>query len=200
MSYNVEFSGEGKSVKAFGEDKIIPDGASDGRLGGDALIPPISTTNYNQVCLVWNPKITSFDGKQEGRFCVPISQYEGAATRPFAEENATVPGAPGANAVTIQNFRFSPNIMTINVGDSITWTNQDDALHTVSTTDGPESFDSGNLAKGQTFRKTFTKAGSYSYQCNNHPSMKGSITVKESGAAPGAPPAPAPKREDFSGF
>ena len=47
--------------------------------------------------------------------------------------------------VSIQNFVFDPSSLTINVGDSVSWTNNDGASHTASSTSGPESFDSGTL-------------------------------------------------------
>ena len=195
LFYNVEFSSQDKTVKVFGEDVTVGEGLSDGRLGGSALIPPLSSTDYTSVCLTWAPAITSFDGKRESRFCVPISQYEGAATRPY--EQATTVSVAGKQ-VTIQGFRYSPNIITIDEGESITWTNQDDTPHTVTVTQGPETFDSGELAAGQQFSFTFTKPGTYSYECNIHTAMKGSIHVKPAAAAQ---PTTAPeKKEDFRQF
>ena len=60
------------------------------------------------------------------------------------------------------------------VGDKITWTNDDDAPHTVT---GGE-LDSSNLAKGASFTFTADKAGTISYICAIHPTMKGTITVQ----------------------
>ncbi len=90
-----------------------------------------------------------------------------------------VNGANGGahESVSIQNFAFSPSSITINVGDSVTWTNNDGASHTASSTSGPESFDSGTLTGSATFNYTFNTAGTYDYRCDIHTSMTASITV-----------------------
>ncbi len=70
------------------------------------------------------------------------------------------------------------------MGDTVKWTNMDTAPHTVTVTSGPVKFNSGNLAKGQSFSYTFTKAGKYSYYCAVHPDMTASVTVTGSTTTP----------------
>ncbi len=70
---------------------------------------------------------------------------------------------------------FSPEDLTINVGDTVTWTNDDDSPHTVTADD--DQFNSGNMGEGATWSYTFTEAGTYDYHCNYHGSMTGSVTV-----------------------
>ena len=70
---------------------------------------------------------------------------------------------------------FLPEDLTINVGDTVVWTNNDDSPHTVTADD--DEFNSGNLAEGATWSYTFTEAGTYDYHCNYHGSMTGSVTV-----------------------
>jgi plastocyanin len=77
------------------------------------------------------------------------------------------------------NMDFDPDALTINVGDTVTWTNNDGMAHTATSTSGPVSFDSGNIASGGTWSFTFTDAGTYDYKCNYHSSMTASITVVE---------------------
>ena len=89
-----------------------------------------------------------------------------------------------SHSVSIQGFAFNPSSMTIDVGDSVTWTNNDGPSHTASSTSGPVSFDSGTLSGGATFTFTFNTAGSYDYRCNIHTSMTATITV----VAPNSPP------------
>ncbi|HEY5093701.1 MAG TPA: cupredoxin family copper-binding protein [Candidatus Eremiobacteraceae bacterium] len=104
-------------------------------------------------------------------------------TDPMSQATAT-PGPTAAPvAVKITNFAFSPQKVVIPVGGSVTWTNNDDVAHTATATDS--SFDSGNLANGQSWTKTFTKAGKYSYICTYHPNMTGTIIVQ-------APASPSP--------
>tara|TARA_B100001029_G_scaffold14478_1_gene9710 strand:+ start:1450 stop:3606 length:2157 start_codon:yes stop_codon:yes gene_type:complete len=77
------------------------------------------------------------------------------------------------------DMKFNPDDLTINVGDTITWTNDDNMAHTATSTSGPVSFDSGNIASGATWSFTFTQAGTYDYKCAYHSSMTASITVVE---------------------
>ena len=85
-------------------------------------------------------------------------------------------GGGGGNAVTIQNFAFGPATLEVAVGTTVTWTNADSATHTVTADDG--SFDSNNLASGATFTQTFATAGTFTYHCKIHSSMKATVTVK----------------------
>ena len=75
------------------------------------------------------------------------------------------------------DMEFDPDEITIYVGDTITWTNNDGMSHTATSTSGPTSFDSGNIASGGTWSFTFTEAGTYEYKCDYHSSMTGVITV-----------------------
>ena len=81
--------------------------------------------------------------------------------------------------VSIADMAFSPNDLTISVGDTVKWTNNDGGAHTATATSGPELFNSGNLASGATWSFTFTEVGTYDYKCNYHDSMIASITVVE---------------------
>lgn len=64
----------------------------------------------------------------------------------------------------------------------MTWTNTDDALHTVTSDSGTgknvgAEFDSGMMAAGKIFEYTFTTAGEYSYFCVIHSDIVGKVTV-----------------------
>ena len=85
------------------------------------------------------------------------------------------PDATGS-AVTIASFKFEPATLTISVGTTVTWTNNDSASHTVTADDG--SFKSGTLGKGGTFSQTFATAGTFAYHCNFHSSMTATVTVQ----------------------
>ena len=78
------------------------------------------------------------------------------------------------------DMKFDPEDLTINVGDTITWTNNDGMGHTATSTDEPAYFDSENIDAGATWSFTFTEAGTYNYKCDYHSSMTASITVVES--------------------
>lgn len=87
------------------------------------------------------------------------------------------PTAPGQ--VAIVDYDFSPNSITVNVGDTVTWTNQDTSDHwVVSAPTSPASFDLGRQATAATVNHTFTAPGSYPYFCNLHNYMKGTVVVR----------------------
>lgn len=62
------------------------------------------------------------------------------------------------------------------MGESITWTNGDDAAHTV-TFDDSSVGGSGNLNGGSAYELAITKAGTYPYKCKIHPSMTRTVKV-----------------------
>ena len=78
--------------------------------------------------------------------------------------------------MSIASFSFQPAALTVSVGTTVTWTNNDSASHTVTADDG--SFKSGTLGKGETFSQTFATAGTFAYHCAIHSSMTGTITVQ----------------------
>jgi plastocyanin len=93
-------------------------------------------------------------------------------------------------SVTIQNFAYNPTPITINVGDSITWTNLDQAAHSAKSTTG--AFDTTILTTGQSKALTFGTAGTFAYICGVHgASMSGSVIVQSVATpAPTAVPTP----------
>jgi len=116
----------------------------------------------------------------EGGF-VPAAPEGSAGASMAPMSMAPASGEPGASAaagqsVTIQNFAFAPNALTVPVGASVTWTNNDTTQHTVTADDG--SFDSGPIQPGATFSQTFSAAGTFTYHCNIHPNMTATITVQ----------------------
>jgi plastocyanin len=99
------------------------------------------------------------------------------ATTGGAVTTAGTPGTGGGGAaVTIKGFAFEPATVTIKAGESVTWTNQDSANHTVVADKG--EFTSGDLANGATFAFKFDTAGTYAYKCSIHPSMTGTVIVQ----------------------
>lgn len=89
-----------------------------------------------------------------------------------------------ANAVTIENFAFNPQTITVKRGASVTWTNNDLAPHQIASDPHPAreilpALFSDSLSKGQAYTFTFDKAGNFGYHCHIHPSMKGTIVVEE---------------------
>lgn len=105
----------------------------------------------------------------------------GATPGPVAATDAPPPAvtiAPaGPAAVRIAGFAFDPANLTVTAGSTVTWTNEDDAAHTVAWADGTAA--SGSLVKGGApFSRTFDTPGTFAYFCGIHPAMKGSVTVE----------------------
>ena len=73
-------------------------------------------------------------------------------------------------------YGFTPAILTIRAGTTVIWRNVSSAPHTISSDDG-QSFDSGTVAVGGTYRFTFKTAGAFPYHCNYHPYMRATINV-----------------------
>lgn len=87
-------------------------------------------------------------------------------------------GSAAPDAISIKNFMFSPMTLTVSPGAKITVTNEDSATHTLTAT-GDKAFDTGEVDPGKTV--TFTapsKAGTYSYLCDIHQYMTGTLVVK----------------------
>jgi plastocyanin len=93
-------------------------------------------------------------------------------------------GTPCAvtETVDIIDFEFVPQEQTINVGDTIMWTNSGSFDHT--TTSDTAVWDSGNMSPGDDFSFTFNTPGVYTYHCEIHPTMTGTITVLSGTSCP----------------
>jgi plastocyanin len=86
-------------------------------------------------------------------------------------------GATSTKAITISNFMFAPMHAAVAPGSTVSVTNKDSVTHTLTATGG--QFDTGDIGPGQT--TTFTapaKAGTYSYICNIHQYMMGTVVVR----------------------
>ena len=105
------------------------------------------------------------------------ARVRGAKASTVSSPSPTVTAA-SSSTVVIKDFAFKPTPVTVNVGDTVTWRNDDSPTHTATADDG--SFDTGPLTTGSTGQYRFTKAGTFSYHCTPHPSMKATVVVKAS--------------------
>jgi plastocyanin len=86
--------------------------------------------------------------------------------------------------VDIPGFEFDPADITIEVGQTVRWTNNHFVAHTTTSTDDPQVWDSGSMSQGDQFSFTFDTEGTYPYNCTFHPSqMQGLVEVVTSLAA-----------------
>ncbi|MFB9928000.1 plastocyanin/azurin family copper-binding protein [Amycolatopsis halotolerans] len=116
------------------------------------------------------------------------------AAPPPAAPMTSMPGMPGmpgvtpppssgatasstANAVGIKDFAFAPAATTVKKGTTVTWTNQDQDAHTVTSTGSGGPLRSPTLQTGQSYQYTFSKPGTFEYLCTIHPFMTATVTV-----------------------
>lgn len=89
---------------------------------------------------------------------------------------ACSPDGSAMASVTIKSFKFDPDPITISVGDSIMWTNEDPVGHTVTARD--DSFNTGMFFPDDSATITFDIAGTFRYFCVTHPEMVGTVLVE----------------------
>jgi plastocyanin len=90
---------------------------------------------------------------------------------------AAVPKGPQTHTVVIREVKFQPTVLTVKVGDTVEWRNDDVVPHTATSTE-PKKFDSGILAVGSSWKYVVTKRGTYLYNCTLHPNMKATLIVR----------------------
>src|SRR3954447_5147579 len=94
-------------------------------------------------------------------------------------QDATPSANGDGTSIDMKNIQFSPREQTVKVGEKVTWVNQDDVDHNVTSTGGPLKFSSKDYGKGDTFTYTPTKAGTVEYTCTLHPGMDGVLKVEK---------------------
>jgi len=96
--------------------------------------------------------------------------------------SSTVNNSAGGMTISIANFAFNPNTITIRQGETVTWVNNDTVAHTVTSDTG--LFDSGSIQPGRTYSYTFPNTGTFNYHCTIHPNMAhASVIVTNSGSS-----------------
>jgi len=95
---------------------------------------------------------------------------------PYAFGSGSGPAGTRAVTIKIDNFTFTPQVITVSAGTQISWINADDIPHTVVSDD--QTFKSKALDTDDQFNVTLTKPGTYSYFCSIHPKMTGKIVVQ----------------------
>ena len=83
---------------------------------------------------------------------------------------------PRTHTVAIRGMNYVPPSLTVNVGDTVVWKNEDTVPHTA--TDRGKSFDSGSIVSGASWSYVVNKKGTYSYYCTFHPNMNGKLIVR----------------------
>jgi plastocyanin len=90
----------------------------------------------------------------------------------------TVDTAVAATSVTISGSAFSSNCIKVAAGATVTFTNSDSIIHTVTADGVPAAYDSGNLSPGQVFQHVYPAVGTSTYHCKVHIGMTGTVFVQ----------------------
>jgi len=101
------------------------------------------------------------------------------ASTPSNVASPVIPPAVGAvsvQTIDMTSYTFIPDKVTIKVGDTITWINDDSVGHKIQSDTG--LFSSPTMIRGEKYERTFLVAGSYPYHCAIHPSMVGTVIVQ----------------------
>jgi len=145
---------------------------------------PVQYQNYYDWNRLYNAAYNTPVGQQLNKlycscFCSTNPNYNqnsNANLNYNQYQNINTNISPTSSSVTIQNFSFQPGIITINRGSTVTWRNNDQTIHTVTSDTG--LFDSGTINVGGTYQYTFNNPGTYNYHCGPHPMMRGTIQVQ----------------------
>jgi LPXTG-motif cell wall-anchored protein len=113
----------------------------------------------------------------------PAEQDLGAESDRRPQKVGPIATAAASTTVTIEGFAFSPKSITVDVGDTVTWRNNDDVAHSATAEDG--SFDTGTFGNGRSRSETFDTAGTFQYICTPHPFMKGTVEVNAASGGEG---------------
>jgi amicyanin len=151
--------------------KVIVSLAAVGVLLTAACSSPASNTTAT------SPSVTFQSGLTPGMSGQAMPGMSGMQSPPASASATTAdsPAPQGGTAVAITDFKFNPATLTVPVGSTVTWTNQDEEPHTIAAKDG--SFHSPGMDTHGTYSFTFTTPGSYDYICSIHPFMTGTVVV-----------------------
>jgi plastocyanin len=97
-------------------------------------------------------------------------------------------------AVNLEGFCFQPSVLRVAPGQSVTWTNHDQAEHMVY----GQGWGS-DLRIGKSYTVTFERAGTYAYACPLHPSMTGAVVVGDGSSGAAVPPVEPPASQPPAG-
>jgi plastocyanin len=109
----------------------------------------------------------------------PAGQESESTEEGESTESETAPsGAPQkSEKVQIVEFSYEPDPVVVQAGGKVIWQNEDTAPHTATADDG--SFDTGTIEKGKLGSVTFKEPGTFTYHCEIHPTMHGTVEVVE---------------------
>jgi len=120
---------------------------------------------------------SSSGGTAPGTTVAPAAAGAGGYAIPAdISQPAAAGGATEAGTIVAKDIAYNPTEITVKVGDTITFENQDGFAHTFTADDG--DFDSGNVDGGAKFEYVADEAGTIAFHCKIHSNMHGTITVE----------------------
>jgi plastocyanin len=108
-----------------------------------------------------------------GGYAIPS---DATATSAASSGGSSGGGATAADTVVAKSIAYNPDKITVKVGDTVTFKNDDSFAHTFTADNG--EFDSNNVDGGGSFQFTTDKAGTIAFHCKIHSNMHGTITVE----------------------
>jgi Icc protein len=142
------------------------------KVDADRLASVLGTTNVTYV--QGRHGLAVVDATLSGAPVMATMEHGEMAEKAHASTQRAVPLGP--NEVGIDNFAFTPGVLTVKAGTSVTWDNRDDVPHIIVDTRG--RFSSKVLDTDQKFTLKLTAAGTYDYFCSIHPKMTGRLVVE----------------------
>jgi plastocyanin len=110
-----------------------------------------------------------------GAVALALANHGGGSSGTSSRARSTATVTSGTALVTIKNYAFLPQTLTVKVGTRVTWTNRDPTAHTATMNQG--TLDTGTINPGQSKTLDFTRPGVYPYHCAFHAFMTGTIRV-----------------------
>ena len=135
---------------------------------------PAGTSASGAISPASGPKPAGFSGTA-GTPSALATAHPSMSGMPSSAAPAPAGPPVQADAVTILNFAFGPQVISVKAGTTVHWTNHDTEAHTVTSNTG--AFGSVVLQPGAGYSFTFNKPGTYHYHCTIHPFMTGTVMV-----------------------
>jgi len=139
-----------------------------------ACAGPAGTSASATISPASGQKLAGFSGNTGTPSALPTAR-PGMSGMPMSAAPSAAARPVSADAVTILNFAFGPQVITVKAGTTVHWTNRDTEAHTVTSNTG--AFGSPVLQPGASYSFTFAKPGTYHYHCSIHPFMTGMVMV-----------------------
>ena len=119
------------------------------------------------------------DSSSEAESTPSASGETGGSGEEESTESEPAPSGAAAKSEKVQivEFTYEPDPVVVQAGGKVIWQNEDTAPHTATADDG--SFDTGTIEQGKLGSATFKEPGTFTYFCEIHPTMHGTVEVVE---------------------